>query len=104
MRSINKPRLLEVAHFILWLIWAVSLFFWYERRTADCFRRLFGRYIGFKTFEWGELIFMFGGWWVLLALLVSWRWMNRYVAYAIFELVFLGVIGIHFWAYFGCRG
>ena len=100
MKSINKPRLFEAIHIILWLIWGVSLFFWYDPRRADCFRRIFGKYIGYKTFEWGELIFMFGGWWVLLALLVSFA--NRYVAYAIFELVFFGVIGVHFWVYFRC--
>lgn len=102
MKPVNKPRLFEAVHIILWLIWAVSLFFWYDQRTADCYRKLLGKYVGYRTFEWSELIFMFGGWWVLLALLVSFT--NRFVAYAVFELVFLGVIGVHFWVYFGCRG
>jgi hypothetical protein len=90
-------RILKIIHAIVWAIWASLIFCYYDDRSQACFAALFGKYINYKIYNRLELIFMFGGGWLLLAALTR---INKYFAYIFFELIFIGIIAIHLRIYF----
>ncbi len=76
-----------IAHLVLWGFWAVSWFF-YERNGEN------------EDFRCFELVFMLGGWFLLLGLLSL--VFNKYLVWAIIELLFIGIVAMHVKLCFSC--
>ena len=92
-------KLIRILHFVIWCVWAILVLTYNGEYTKNCYTQLFGRYVNYNTFKWSELVFMFGGGLVLLALLIQ---VIKYSAYIIFELIFLLIIFVHIKVYFYC--
>ena len=90
-------RTLKIIHAIFWVIWVLLIFSYYDDRSEACFASFFGKYISYKIYNRLELVFMLGGGWLILAGLTL---INKYFAYIVFELIFIGIIAIHLRIYF----
>ena len=99
VKYLNMGRTVKIMHLVIWVVWALLVFTYYDNRSQVCFTSLLGKYISYRAFNWFELIFMFGGGWLLLLLLQG---LNKYAAYIIFEAIFIGIVAIHLRIYF-CR-
>jgi hypothetical protein len=92
-------KYLRYFHLLLWLIWAILIVLNSSSEHQMCFQELISARVSYRVFFISQLIFMFGGGWILLALLVR---INKYFAYAVFESVFISIIFVQLRLYL-CR-
>jgi hypothetical protein len=91
----TKERIFKYIHALIWILWALLTLTYQSGKTQNAYNLIFGRYVSYGFFHWFELIFMFGGGLLLLALLV--KLMPKkitYLSYLLFELLFIGIVAI----------
>ena len=89
----TKMRILRIIHALLWVIWALLVFTYSPSKTKTTYDRIFGDYVTYKIFYWFQIAFMFGAGILLLMLLIKILPERfAFVAYLLFELIFLTII------------
>jgi hypothetical protein len=88
-------RVLKYIHSLIWILWALLTITYNGEKTKNAYNLFFGRYLPYGFFHWFELIFMFGGGLLLLALLVKLLPDKlTYLGYVVFELLFISIVVI----------
>jgi hypothetical protein len=88
-------KTLKFIHSLIWILWALLTISYNGEKTKNAYNLFFGRYLSYDFFHWSELIFMFGGGLLLLALLVKLLPDKfTYLGYVVFELLFISIIVI----------
>lgn len=87
-------------HAIIWIIWAVLMYYNTGIKPKACYNQLFGQYISHSVFNWFQFIYMFGGGLLLIRFLI--KRLNLW-AFIIFEVIIIFIVLVNFKIYFFCR-
>lgn len=88
---------IKIGHLLLWCIWAVLILTYQAEETRRSYELIFPNFIPFYVYVWFEILFMFGGGFLLLAALVKFLpKKSSFLAYVIFEILFIAIIIVHF--------